>query len=42
MNAQKKPPNHINSLKVTTGTSILPETANNGLDSSKTGGEVGK
>jgi len=38
----KKNPNHSHSLKATTKTPILPETANNGLNSSKTSGEVGK
>jgi len=38
----KKIPNCSHSLKATTGTPVLPETANNGLNSSKTGDEVGK
>jgi len=33
----KKNPNCSHSIKATTGTPILPEIANNGLNSSKTG-----
>jgi len=40
MNTLKKNPKCSHLLKATTGTPILPETANNGLDSSKTGREA--
>ena len=39
---KKKTPKCSHLLRATTGTPILPETANNGLDSSKTGREAGK
>jgi len=39
---KKKTPNCSHSLNATTGTPILPETTNNGLNSSKTGEELGK